>query len=154
MEQAMPSGTREYRRRELSQHSSCQSCSGEYLFWCCCYQNANAPIRNYVLNETSIACSLCSKLYEKPTSMNPNCLISSSLSILIGTMQSTEKHMQKRRVSHFYLLILGSSKHTNNKRCWKWYPLEPTRSRWTLRRRRRLSSKSSLWIWSSHRGIL
>jgi hypothetical protein len=92
----------------------------------CCSQNTNALIRNYALDGTSTACALYSRLYEKPASMNPNCHASSSSSIPIGTMQSTEKHMERRRVFHFYLLISGSSKHINNKRYWKCDPLEGT----------------------------
>lgn len=95
-----------------------------------CYpQNANTPIRNYASDETSTAYPLYSKPYEKPVSLNQNCYASSSLSILIGTMRSTEKHMERRRASHFYLLISGSLKRINNKRYRKWYPLEGTRSR-------------------------
>lgn len=79
-----------------------------------CSQNPNARSRNYGKGGISTACALYFKLYGKPASTSVKCRTSSLSSTLIKTMPSTGKHITEWEVSHFYLLIFGSS---NSRKC-------------------------------------
>lgn len=119
-----------------------------------CSSNPNAHIRNYEADRIFTACALYCKLYEKPVSTNVKCHTSSLLSMPIRTMALIEKYTEGEKVSHFYLLISGSSERFENTSYRKCCPLEGTRIRKVVHGPGILSSQKLLWVkYSFHGGL-